>query len=56
MKGWLKFCEISGDWDKLGISNLAQRFPIKFYSMLENAMVTAFIASDLSRENQQGGR
>ena len=35
--------------------NLAQMSLMKYYRMLQNARVTAFIASELSRENQQGG-
>ena len=42
-----EFCPIYGDWSKLGIPNLAR--------MLQNARVTAFIVSELLRENQQGG-
>ena len=52
-----EFCQISGDWDKLGklgISNLARMFLIKCYWMLQNAKVAAFTISEL-RENQQWG-
>ena len=50
-----EFCPISGDWDELGIPNLARMFLIQCYYMLQNARVTAFTVSDLWRENQQGG-
>ena len=51
------FCPISGDWNKLGIPNLARMSLIKFYWMLQNAMVTAFTVSESLRENQwMGGR
>ena len=33
---------ISGDWDKLGISDLAGMSLIKCYWILQNATVTAF--------------
>ena len=47
------FCPMSGDWDKLGIPNLAQMFLIKLYEMLQNARVTTFTFFELLRENQQ---
>ena len=47
-----EFCSISGDWGKLGILNLPWIFLIKFYWMLQNARVTAFIIFELLRENQ----
>ena len=40
------FCPISGDWNKLGIPNLARMSLIKCYWMLQNARVTAFTASE----------
>ena len=43
-------CPISGDWDKLGIPNLALIFLIKCYWMLRDARVTA----NRVTENQQG--
>ena len=50
-----EFCPISGDRGELGMPNLARMSLMKYYRMLQNARVTAFIASELSRENQQGG-
>ena len=50
-----EFCPISGARGELGMPNLAQMSLMKYYRMLQNARVTAFIASELSRENQQGG-
>ena len=47
-----EFCLISGDWGKLGIPNLARRFLMKCYWILQNARVTAFTVSELFRENQ----
>ena len=47
-----EFHPISGDWDVLGIPNLAQMSLIKCYWMLLNARVTAFTISKLLRENQ----
>ena len=38
-----KFCPISGDWVKSGLPNLARRFPLKCYWMLQYARVTALI-------------
>ena len=38
------------------IPNLAQIFLINCYSMLQNVRVTAFTVSELSRDNQQGGK
>ena len=48
-----EFFQISGDWGKLEIPNLAQIFLMKYYWMLQNARVTAFTVSELLRENQQ---
>ena len=48
-----EFCPISVDWGKLRIPNLAQAFLIKCYWMLQNAKVTAFMVSELLKENQQ---
>ena len=42
-----EFCPISGDWDELGIPNLAQMSLMKSYWMLQNARVTAFTFSEL---------
>ena len=50
-----EFCPISGDWDKLGIPNLAWIFLIKCYWMLENARTIAYTVSELLTENQQSG-
>ena len=50
-----EFCSISGDWGKLGITNLALKFLIECYWMLENAKVTAFTVYELLRKDQQGG-
>ena len=49
-----EFCPISGDWDKLEISHLAQMSLMICYQMLQNAGVTAFTDFELLRENQQG--
>ena len=49
-----EFCQISGDWGKLGIPNMAQVALIKCYWMLQNVRVTLFIVSELLSENQQG--
>ena len=51
-----EFCTISGDWSEKGIPNLAWMFLMKCYWMSQNARVTAFVASELLRENQQGER
>ena len=51
-----KFCLISGDWDELGIANLARISLMKCYWMLQNTRGTAFTVSELLRENQQGGK
>ena len=42
---------ISGDWDKLGIPNLAGLSLMKSYRMLQNVMVTAFTVAEVLREN-----
>ena len=47
-------CQISGDWDKIGIINLARMYLMKIYWMLQNDRVTAFTLSQLLKENQQG--
>ena len=47
-------CQISGDWDKIGIINLARMYLMKIYWMLQNDRVTAFALSQLLKENQQG--
>ena len=51
-----EFCSISGDWVKLRIPSLARMSLIKCYWMLQNARVTAFNVSELSKENQQGDK
>ena len=48
-----ELCSISGDWSELGISDLAQKFLIKRYWMLQNVKVVAFTVSELLKENQQ---
>ena len=48
-----EFCLICGDWDELGIRNLARSFLTKCYWMLENARV--FTVREILREKQQGG-
>ena len=55
-KSWIppsEFWPISRDWGQLGIPNMAWMSLIKCYWMLQNAKVTAFTASELSREKQQ---
>ena len=47
-----EFCPISGDRGKLGIKNFTRMSLIKCYWMLENASITAFTISELSREYQ----
>ena len=47
-------CPISGDWDELGIPNVARMSLMKCYWMLQNARVTAVTVSELLRENQHG--
>ena len=44
-------CPISGDWGMLVVPNLARRFLMKCYWMLQNARVTVFTISELLREN-----
>ena len=46
---------ISGDWDKLGIPNLAGLSLMKSYRMLQNVMVTTFTVAEVLRENPGGG-
>ena len=46
---------ISGDWDKLGIPNLAGLSLTKCYRMLQNVMVTAFTVAEVLREKTQRG-
>ena len=48
-----EFCRTSGYWVELEIRNLARMSLIKYYWMLQNASVTAFIVSELLRENEQ---
>ena len=48
-----EFFPISGEWDELGIPNLARMFLLKsFLWMLQNAIVTAFTVFELLRERQ----
>ena len=49
-----EFFQISGDWDKSGIPNLARMFLVKCYRTLQNVRVTSFTISELLKENQQG--
>ena len=51
-----EFCAISGDWDKLWITNMMLMSLIECYWMLQNSRVTAFTVFELLRENQLGGR
>ena len=46
-----EFCQISGDWVELGISNMARASLIKYHWMLQNVRVTAFTVSELLRKN-----
>ena len=48
------FRPISGDWRKLGISNLTQMSLIRCYWMLQNSRVAPVTVSQLLRENQRG--
>ena len=41
-----EICPIFGDWEKLGLPNLAQMFLMKCYWMLQNSRVTAFVVSE----------
>ena len=51
------FCPISGNWDKLGMPNLARMPLIKLQWMLWNSKVLSFTVSELLRKKQQeGGR
>ena len=47
------FRPISGEWRKLGISNLTQMSLIRCYWMFQNSWVTPFTVSELIREKQQ---
>ena len=49
-----EFCQISGDWGELWITNLALMSVIECYWMLQNSRVTAFTVFELLRENQLG--
>ena len=49
------FCPRSEGWCELGIPNLARMSVVKSNWMPQNAIATAFLVSELSRENQQGG-
>ena len=49
-----EFCAASGDWDELGIPNLAEMVPMKCFWMLQNARVMVFTVSKLLRKNQWG--
>ena len=48
-----KFFPIFGDWEELSIPNLAQIYLMKSYWMLQNRRATAFIFSELLRENNR---
>ena len=50
-----EFCLMSGDWDELGIPNLARMCLIECYRMLQNSRVIAYTVFELLRENQLGG-
>ena len=50
-----QFCQISWDWDKLRLPNLARISVIECYWMLENFTVTACTVFELLRENQLEG-
>ena len=52
-----EFFQISGDWDKLRIPNLARMFLIECCWMLQNARVTAFTVFELfwETDNRAGG-
>ena len=50
-----EFCPISGDWGKLGTSNLAQMSRMKCFWMQQNAWYTAFTVSESLSVNQQRG-
>lgn len=50
-----KFCQLSGDWGKLGTWNLAEMSLIKPYIALQNARFTAFTIYELLRKNQKWG-
>ena len=49
------FCQISGDWGKLWIPNLARISLIKYYWMLRNSRVTALTILELLKKNQLEG-
>ena len=51
-----EFCTISRDLGELEIPNLVRMYLIKCYWMLQNARVTDFTVSELSRENQLEGK
>ena len=46
-------CPISGDRDKLGISNLAGTSLMNSYLILQNTRFIAFTVSEILRENQE---
>ena len=48
-----EFCSISGNWDKIGIPNLAGMFLVKYYLILWKARGSAFTVSELLKKNQQ---
>ena len=50
-----EFCLISEDWSKLRIPELARMLLRKCYWLPQNARVTAFVISELLRENQLEG-
>ena len=49
-----EFWPIPGDWAKLWIPNITWKSLTKCYWKMQNARVTAFIVSELLRENQHG--
>ena len=51
-----EFFQISGEWGKLWIPNLARMSLIECYWSLQSSRVTASIVFELLRENQLGGK
>ena len=50
-----RFCWISGDWGKLGIPNLARKFLIKYYWMMQNAAAYCFYRLWVIKGKPTGG-
>ena len=48
-----EFCPISGDWDELGIPDLAWMTQIKCYEILQNARPTTFALYELLMEKSR---